>query len=192
MEGPSKNYDLYAELEFNGYKKHPTRYWYWIHEEQQKCYYPERFKGKEYGLLFNSIIFTFKLRNAYLTNLVKCGLNDSRDNYKGIDHYDWECLETCVESFLLKEIEIVKPKIIFCFGSKVEDRLWNLYPDDYNFKVVALPHPASARRGFKNEFFRHLYFSMILEGLYKAGIYSLDEGKEKYREFLTLFEQGNY
>jgi hypothetical protein len=102
-----------------------------------------------------------------------------------------DCLQTCVESFLVKEIEIIKPKIVFCFGSKVENYLWELYPDDYPFKVVGLPHPAAGRRGFKDEFFRHLYFSMILEGLYKADFFTLDEAEKKYREFLTFAKATN-
>jgi hypothetical protein len=186
MEGPSVAWWFYEEKEFNGVKKKPTKEWYWVHDRQEKYSYPQEFKGGIYGTLFNSIIFTFKLKNAYFTNLVKCGLNNDDNKYKGINDYDEETLRTCVENFLLKEMEILKPKIVFCFGSRVENKLRNLYPDDYPFLVCGLPHPAGKRGGFKDEYYRHLYFTRILEGLYKAGIVSLNEAEKKFSEFLTL------
>jgi hypothetical protein len=184
MEGPSKDYDIYEEISFNGYLKKPSKQWYWVHNEQEKYSYPEKFKGRKYGKLFNSLIFTFKLKNAYLTNLIKCGLNNDDDGYKGIDNYNNECINTCFESFLNKEIAILKPKVIFCFGSSVLKRFKSLYK--LPAIVIGLPHPAGAQRGFKNEFYRHLYFSMILEGLFKANIYTSEEACRKYDEFLKL------
>jgi hypothetical protein len=184
LEGPSVGHDFYGEEEYNGYVKWPTLEWYWVHNNQNKYVYPENFKGGTYGELFRSIIFTFCLKNAYFTNFVKCGLNDKDTNYLGINEYNPECLDICFNEYLLKEIKLIKPKIIFCFGSNPENKLWNYYPDDYEFEVISLPHPAGQRRGFKNEFYRHLYFNVILEGLYNTGIYSLDETIEKYKLFL--------
>lgn len=155
-----------------------------VHNPQNKLIYPQEFKGRTYGTLFNSLIFTFKLRNAYLTNLVKCGLNNDNEEYRGIYKYNYECVSTCYENYLSKEIELVDPKVVFCFGSSVYDHFYDLYPDDFPFPVITLPHPAGQRRGFKNEFYRHLYFSMVLEGLYKASIISKKEAANKYREFL--------
>jgi len=186
MEGPSIDWGLYEENVFNGHEKKPSKEWYWVHGKQESYSYPQQFKGGRYGALFNSIVFTFKLKNAYLTNLVKCGLNNHEDGYKGIKEYDYECLETCVENVLLKEMAIVNPKVVFCFGSSVEEYLWDLYPGDYPFLVVVLPHPAGRRRGFKDEYYRHLYFTRILEGLYKVGIISIEEAQNKFKEFLTL------
>jgi len=185
MEGPSIDWGFYEENYYNGHKKKPTKEWYWVHDKQQKYSYPSEFKGGKYGSLFNSIIFTFKLKNAYLTNLVKCGLNNENNNYKGIKDYDYRSLQICVENILMKEIEIIKPKLVFCFGTNVENYLWDLYPNDYPFIVIGLPHPAGQRRGFKDEFYRHLYFTKILEGLYKAGIIGLDEALINFSEFLT-------
>ena len=184
MESPGIVNDFYKEVEYNGIKKCPSVEWYWIHEKQEKYTYPDNFIGGAYGNLFNSIIFTFELKNAYFTNFVKCGLNDENGNYKGLDEYDQNCITTCFNEYLLKEIDIIKPKIVFCFGSKAESLLWDYYPNEYSFSVVGLPHPARSRQGFKNEFFRHLYFHMILEALYKSGIYTFDETMEKYKLFL--------
>jgi hypothetical protein len=186
MEGPSVDWGFYEESEHNAYKKKPTIEWYWVHNAQSKYSYPQEFKGGKYGSLFNSIIFTFKLKNAYLTNLVKCGLNNDNNNYKGINDYNYKCLETCFENILKKEIKLINPKVVFCFGSNVENLLWDLYPNDYPFLVVGLPHPAGQRRGFKDEYYRHLYFTKILEGLYNAQIIGLVEAQEKIKEFLTI------
>lgn len=187
MEGPSVDWGFYQQVEYNGIKKKPTREWYWVHDKQQAFHYPQEFVGARYGTLFNSIIHTFKLGNAYLTNLVKCGLNNDSNRYKGIADYNWKCLETCVDNILMKEIQLINPKVIFIFGSKVQDFLWDLtYPgQDYPFLAVGLPHPARAQAGFKNEYYRHLYFTRVLEGLYKANIYTLDEATDKFREFLS-------
>ena len=188
MEGPGTSWDFYEEIEYNSICKKPTSEWYWIHTKHEAYHFPQEFAGARYGTLFNSIIHTFKLGNAYMTNLVKCGLNNDTKGYKGIAEYDWRCLETCVENVLMKEIEQITPQIVFIFGSTVEEYLWDLtYPGQgYPFKTVVLPHPARARSGFKNEYYRHLYFTRVLEGLYKANIYSLDDATVKFREFLKL------
>ncbi|HVI47868.1 MAG TPA: uracil-DNA glycosylase family protein [Chitinophaga sp.] len=192
MESPSKDYDIYEDVVFNGYTKRPTKLWYWIHEPQQKYNYPEQFIGGTYGKLFNSIVFTFQLKNAYLTNLVKCGLNDVNDNYKGLKDYNPACVKNCYESFLKKEIEIINPKVIFCFGSRVYNFLWDQYEkDDFPWIVIPLPHPARGRNGFTPDLFRHSYFSMIVEGLYEAKILSLADAEKKYGEFLTLSRRKN-
>jgi len=185
MEGPSiDGWGLYEEVEYKGYKKRPAKLWYWIHDRQERLEYPAEFWGRTYGTLFNSIVFTFKLRNAYLTNFVKCGLNNENNQFKGIKEYDYKSLTTCFENYLLKEIEIMNPKVVYCFGSSVVNNLDDMYPDDYPFTVVGLPHPARARSGFKNDYYRHLYYSLILEGLYKAGIISKEQAKAKYGDFL--------
>jgi hypothetical protein len=192
MEGPSKNYDIYEEIEFNGFKKKPTKLWYWIHQEQNKGSYPEEFKGGTYGTLFKSIIFTFKLRNAYLTNLIKCGLNDTNDNYKPLSDYDPKAIKTCYDSYLKKEIEYIDPKVIFCFGSKVYKFLWEQYATEkFPWIVIDLPHPARGQNGFSNNLFRHSYFSMIIEGLYESKIITADEAEQRYGEFLKLSDRKN-
>jgi hypothetical protein len=183
MEGPSVDKGFYEDKESKGFKKKPTKEWYWIYKKQNKYSYPEEFRGGRYGSLFNSIIFTFKLKNAYLTNLVKCGLNNDSNNYKGVKDYNFACIQTCFENILLKELEVIKPKVVFCFGSNVENYFKKLYPNP-PFLVVGLPHPAGQRRGFKDEYYRHLYYTKILEGLFKAKIVTINEAKTKFEEFL--------
>ena len=103
--------------------------------------------------------------------------------YQGLDFYNWKSIVRCYKNFLEKEIQIIQPKIIFCFGSKVEKTLREFFKDSF-VEIVGLPHPAGQRRGFKDEYYKHLYLSMITEGLYKAGILNIDEAKEKLQLFL--------
>lgn len=193
MEGPSVDgWGLYEEVEYNGFKKRPAQLWYWLHEKHKALNYPSEFRGARYGTLFNSIVFTFKLRNAYLTNLVKCGLNNIDGNFEGFQKYNPETIRTCYENFLTKEIEAINPKVIFCFGSNVYKYLYQQYSNEkFPWVVICLPHPARGRSGFTDELFRHSYYSMVLEGLYEAGIISIDEAQSKYGEFLKLSNRRN-
>lgn len=187
MESPSKDYKIYKtkSIIINGeeYTKRPSVQWYWIHDKSDKCEYPKYFKGSEYGTFVSSAIVTFRLANAYLTNLVKCGLNDETgEKYKGIDDYNPECIDKCYELYLRKEIEIINPKVIFTFGSKVYNHLSNRLKDD-SIKIVGLPHPAGRQRGFKNEYYNVLYFCMIAKWLRKTDV--IDE--EFYLELMKRF-----
>lgn len=189
MESPSKDYGIYrnVEIEKSGevFSKHPSFQWYWIHNKQEISGYPQYFKGGEYGRFVSSAITTFRLSNAYLTNLIKCGLNGPNDSYKGIDSYNQDCIQTCAEKYLKKEIEIVKPKVIFTFGSKVFSWV-NWFVNDqwnYDIKVVGLPHPAGQRRGFKDEYYNVLYFCMIAKWLYKESVIE----EEYYKELMLKF-----
>ncbi len=185
MESPSRDYGIYETTnltkEGQTYNKRPSKQWYWIHEKCDYTEYPEYFKGGEYGELVRSIIFTFKLANAYLTNLIKCGLNDaSGDSFKGIDYFDSRCIQNCFDSFLSKEIEIMNPQVIFTFGTKVYNQLESRVRD---IKVVGLPHPAGQRRGFKNEYYNVLYFCMVAKWLCRTGVIDASF----YSELMTTF-----
>lgn len=135
----------------------------------------------KYGELVESAILTFKLKNAYLTNLVKCGLNDENNHYKGIGSINEECIKNCVNEYLINEIEIVKPNVIFTFGSNAYKYTDKFLGDKY--KIVGLPHPAGAQRGFKNEYYNVLYFCMMSKWLYKTGVIN----KEYYDKMMELF-----
>ena len=190
MESPSKDYGIYkvAEIEKNGtvYSKHPSNQWYWVHGDQKIKGYPDCFKGGTYGTLIASAIVTFKLANAYMTNLIKCGLNNlENDSYKGIDGYNPECVDNCLNLFLKKEIEIIQPRVIFTFGSKVFDRV-NWFTGK-SIKVVGLPHPAGRQRGFKNEYYNVLYFCMIAKWLFKTKVIT----KDFYLELMSLFAKND-
>lgn len=172
MENPSKDYGIYEDTTIikSGvtYTKRPSKDWYWIHTSKDAKGYPQNFKGGSYGEFVASAIVTFHLANAYMTNLIKCGMNGPADSFKGIDSYKSECIDKCCKEYLDKEIEIIKPKVIFTFGTKVYDYVSEHVGE--TIKVVGLPHPAGQRRGFKDEYYNVLYFCMIAKWLYKEGV----------------------
>ncbi len=187
MESPSRDYDIYETTKINkegvAHNKRPAKQWYWIHEHMPYFKYPKYFCGKEYGRLVMSIVFTFKLANAYLTNLVKCGMNDiSGDKYKGIDHFDELCIQNCYKRFLSKEIEIVNPQVMFTFGTKVYNKLKGMVGNK-SIEIVGLPHPA--RRGFKDDYYDVLYFCTVAKWLCRTEVIDICF----YNELMTMFRK---
>lgn len=180
MEGPSNDYGIYEDFVYDGYKKRPSKQWYWIHHKQDILGFPDKFQGGEYGRFVASAILTFKLKNAYLTNLVKCGLNNTEGNeYLGIGCYNEESVQNCFEQFLIDEIRILDTKVIFVFGTNAYKKVIKFISEsklkDKNIKVLELPHPAGQRRGFKDTFYKALYFNIILKGLKQTDILSDNE-----------------
>ena len=185
MEGPSRDYGIYETtyIEKNGipYTKRPSKDWYWVHNDMDIKGYPQHFKGGTYGELVASAIFTFKLANAYMTNLIKCGLNGPEDTFKGIDCYNPLCIENCYNEFLKEEIAALKPKVIFTFGTKVYSYVKAFVGDSVT--VVGMPHPAGRRRGFKDEYYNVLYFCTMAKWLYKEKVID----KDAYYNAMMLF-----
>ena len=193
---------IYTPFEYKkGNKKFPTHQWYFLNHtnDPQKCEYPDYFQGKEYGGFFTSVIFTFKLKNMYITDLIKCGMNDdSKSNFKHIHEYNQKCVENCLEHYFYNEIQLVNPKIIFCLGDitykkikGIEDKITKLVKHDTIF-IKELPHP---RRHLSAIEFQNEYYSGIIDGLCESKIISKAEkndlikrGKikilEKIRQFL--------
>ncbi len=189
FESPSSDYGIYETLNYENHEKRPSKDWYWVHEKLDYKKFPEEFKGKTYGSLVQSAINTFKLKNGYITNLIKCGMNDeSGQKYEGIGNFRQECIKNCYENILKKEIEILNPSVIFCFGSNVYNSLWYLINEDEKYKgfidkLYDFPHPAGARRGFKDVFYKSIYFWRMVEGLYKQGVIT----KEYTHKLLEIY-----
>jgi len=189
-ESPSLDYGIYREVEFLGYAKRPSRDWFWLHGDQDPVEYPARFRGGEYGGFVLSAISTFRLANVYITNLVKCGLNDKDGMFKGLGSYNEECVKNCYHTILSKELAIVQPKVIFAVGSAVADWLHHL-PTGNAF-IQQLPHPAGRRRGFLDEHYRALYFWLVVRALHKVGIIQSDEGSQLAIKYLEKYESEEY
>ena len=74
-----------------------------------------------------SLINTFKLRNAYMTNFVKCAMNDPEGKrYLGTAEYQDECVSNCFKKILSEEMKILtgdfqRELIVFTFGNQVYD-----------------------------------------------------------------------
>ncbi len=185
MENPSKDYGIYDKDVGNGkqYKKNPSKLWYWIEQELKGKEYPIGFKRGSYGDLIESAILTFKLKNAYVTNVVKCGLNDENDNYKNTDYLQKKCIEKCIKEYLMEEIEIIKPKVIFAFGKNSKSRIDEFCKGNSMDKinVFKLPHPA---RFLEDEYFKTLYFCLMAKGLCKSEVISEKYYIEMMKKFL--------
>ena len=186
-ETPSRDYGIYEGLPYNGYNKHPSKDWYWIHNDQNFITYPARFRGGQYGEFVLSAILTFKLANVYMTNLVKCGLNNAEGKFQGLSHFKDEAIKNCFSNFLEKEISILKPKIIFAVGSEVERKVKQFVKNTYY--VQQLPHPAGRRRGFRDDHYKAIYFWGVARALHKAKIINTDEGCELARLYLERYEE---
>jgi hypothetical protein len=184
-ETPSKDYRVFKEVSYKGFNKHPSKDWYWIHTDQEPVSYPEKFKGGVYGEFVLSALMTFRLANAYITNLVKCGMNDKQDNFKGLLSFKNECISECYSRFLEKEIGVLKPVIIFAVGSAVEGQVKSFVKD--TIYVQQLPHPAGRQRGFRDEYYKVLYFWLVVRGLHKTGVIQTDEAGKLATLFLAKY-----
>jgi hypothetical protein len=189
LESPSKDYGIYEEAECDTFRKRPTRQWSWVHADQKEVRFPTSFQGREYGGLFLSIMFTFRLKNAYITNLVKCGMNseDGQQYQPGLQAFSLACVETCKERYLRRELEALRPKLVLTLGSDVHGQILSLIGD--NIPACQLPHPARGRAGFKHSYFRVLYFWLIALGLQRAGIIQRDEANELARTFVRDYRE---
>ena len=180
MESPSNNVDACYKEEIN--EKHPAKVWWWADGKStaEPIVYPKRFSSKMYGDFFNSFVHTFKLKNAYMTNLVKCGmLNSAHDKFGNLDEFPAKCINMCFKEIFLEEVKILKPKVIFTLSSKVnnylnEKKVIEKIEKELGTKpyIVTLPHPARCRQGFTNEFYRTLWYCRTLEAMINAGIIS--------------------
>jgi len=180
-ETPSLHYGIYEPVLYRKYNKHPSKYWYWIPNEKSRVSYPARFCGG-YGDFILSAIITFRLSNVYMTNLVKCGLNNEEGDFKGLSFYKEETINNCYRKFLEKEIDIMKPKVIFTVGSLVESKVKKLIKDSYY--IQQLPHPAGRKR---YDHYKAIYFWGITQALHKAGIINTNEGCELAKMYLEKY-----
>ena len=187
-ESPGRNNDIYKKERYNGYDKQPSKTWYWIDSDWDRpIAYPEGFKGGVYGTFVWCATLTFKLANVYVTNLVKCGLNNAKGDYKNLDWFKDETVKTCYSNFLKEEIAILKPKIIFAVGSRVERKVRQFVKD--LCLVQQLPHPAAQQGGgLRDDHYKAIYFWGVVRALHKADIINTDECCELAKLYLENYE----
>jgi len=185
-ESPSLDYGIYKEVKYQQYQKRPTKDWYWIHKDQDTIEYPTRFAGAQYGDFVLSAICTFRLANVYITNLVKCGLNNNEGKFRGLASYKDECVKNCYENILSKELAILQPKVVFAVGTKVDEWVRGFVKD--SAFIQQLPHPAGRRRGFRDEHYKAIYFWLVVRALHKTGIIQAEEGSLLARTYLEKYE----
>jgi hypothetical protein len=157
---------------FNKIPPNKTRYWL-----PDEPYVPKNLDevakaGNKYGPYLAYLIWHFKLKNAYVTNAVKCGLTVKGSNPprfipfpKPIGPYK-EVRDNCFKLFLRTELDILPPAIIFAVGDSALRLLKTVEPSTYGH-LVCLYHPAG--RGSRKEMFekneRYIESSLRDEGL---------------------------
>lgn len=182
FENPSIQYGtLYQDQPIKN-KKYPAQQWYWINKNgyiKDDCVYPKYYKQLNYGGLIASLIKTFKLGNAYMTNVIKCSMN-TEDGQKslGTYYYHNDCIKTCVNNILTEEVNILignnspKKLIIFAFGKQVYNLAINyLIPNpklkEIECQLCLLPHPASR---LSNDHRKYVIFGKVYKLLHLNGI----------------------
>lgn len=88
--------------------------------------------GNLYGSYFAYLMQKHSLVSVYITNVVKCKRVDAEKR--------WLVEDTCVKSFLEKELKEFAPSITFCFGWRAFNVMQCRFPDRH---AVRLWHPAA-------------------------------------------------
>lgn len=118
------------------------------------------------------MIKTFRLRNAYMTNFVKCAMNDADGkHYLGTAYYNPECIENCFNHVLLEEIKILTDDfrqkiIVFAFSQRVyglaQDYLRKVDALRDKYSLCLMPHPASR---LANDYRKYVIFGKVYKTL---------------------------
>ena len=186
MENPSLDYGIYDYIpEDKDHKgKRPAKQWYWIHCDHKHY---EEFKTNkylrmsEYGDMVASLIVQFKLANAYLTNIVKCGMSDAEykedeeknslieTSAKSTWEYQPKCIKTCMEKVLKKEVQALLQKeeriTVFAFGGRVYQLAGEFFRNcefREQVRLFKLPHPAGR---MSNDYRRFVLKGVLSEAL---------------------------
>ncbi len=184
METPSKDYKIYdyikTDIEHTG--KKPAHNWYWIHEDWTNLFKENKFNDsryyglKSYGKMVASLIYQYKLANAYLTNIVKCGMNSfyfngketPKEKFLNLYDYKEKCIEICINSILVKEIEALRNNrklIIFAFGNRTYQTVRKYFNDNNKYEIVKMPHPADYH--ISNDYRKYILKGIVEEILEK-------------------------
>jgi hypothetical protein len=190
FENPSIQYgNLYGKAVAVGGGKRPAQKWYWLHDgynEGDTLDYPKYYRQGCYGDLVASLIKTFRLRNAYMTNFVKCAMNDAdAKHYLGTTFYQEACISNCFNNVLLKEIEILtnhfqQELVVFAFSQRVRDLVQCYFStvDGLKYSLCLMPHPASR---LANEYRKYVIFGKVYKTLSNKGI-NCESALKEFRE----------
>lgn len=170
--------------------KCPSADWHWIYGgyNEEDLVYPNQFKKNKYGDLIASLIRMFRLGNAYVTDFVKCSMNDGK-RFIGTNKYPKQCLDCCNINILQEEVRRLitgsNKLIIFTFGNRVHSLtkkyLLGNRVDSVELVECELPHPASR---LTNDCRKRVLLSRIYETL-KSNDFACEKA---YMEYLSRKE----
>lgn len=147
----SDNRDEHLSFE-NISKDIPTKMYYWVTDYiSEPVTYDVISKESTYDLYWWYLQEKHSLNNIYITNTIKC--------YSALYHSrkpNYNIQNNCIENFLVKEIELFNPQIIFCLHSKVyyimkHNPLIKKLLERNNTKVAKLKHPSMVETYHKNQ-----------------------------------------
>jgi hypothetical protein len=156
LEDPGGDYGNGDRVNFRGRaKRPPNNHYFWTLSNTKWPKGVLDFGSSFYGPYFACLMATHGLGNVYITNAVKCGVRQTvrRNNpdFKRSQPYR-AVARTCLHSFLLKELEIFQPRLVFCFGQAAYNHYLDLTSGMSYPAGVRLLHPsyiALARRVHK-------------------------------------------
>lgn len=179
----------------NDHPSYPKK-WYWINnqskENNDNFIYPNYFKSKEYGWMVYSAIRTFKIANAYVTNMVKCGKSNDKKRYLSTDEYNPSVIDNCIENILIEEIDAVRggdseqSVILFAFGNRVYDKLKEKENCLGKCRIYKLPHPAL--HYLPDEYRKFVLFGQIYSALLENNFYEKNADMPNITELLISKE----
>ncbi len=146
MEDPGGDYDQgYDKIKIgNIAKKPPTLHYYFSPDID---YWPENCDSLEhfYGPYYAYLMQKHGLGNVYITNCVKCKWQTLPRDAKVED--------TCMNTWLSREIELFSPKLVVCFGGKTVE-LYKRYQfsNSCNIPYAYLYHPSFLQNRWQTRF----------------------------------------
>jgi len=166
LESPGGYYVNGKQIDYKEARKQPPVFcYYWLPKGLTDWPTdPEEVKPSTYGPYFAYLIAKHKLHNAYFTNHIKCAL--ARPDSKRFIRYqvvadpnnrDFKIRDNCYQQFLRKELEILKPRIVFYFGGNAKSMgylsdLRSLFSDaDNPFETLCHPAARSNQREILEE-----------------------------------------
>lgn len=158
--------------------RYPCKWWYWINGQDSRnnedFKYPNWFTQKEYGWMIYSMINTFQIANAYITNMVKCGACNGQSKFVTTDRYNSKIIKKCLSKHLAREISALRGDdnnqlvTVFAFGQNVYDTLKDNVEKLGKCKIYLLPHPANH---LANDYRKYVLFGKLLRGLLQTNFY---------------------
>jgi hypothetical protein len=149
LESPGGQYHNGDPQRYEGVEKRPpNKAYYGLPDDND--HWPESLdevlgKTNAYGPYFAYLIRRFRLKNAYFTNAVKCGLTINGSNppqFRSYSHRrdpDKRIRDECLNLFLRKELD-VKPALVFAMGDNTTGLLRTACPP-ITPQPIGLYHP---------------------------------------------------
>ena len=158
--------------------RYPCKWWDWVNGQDSRnnedFKYPNWFMQKEYGWMTYSVINTFQIANAYITNMVKCGACNGNGKFVTTDKYNSEIIEKCLSKHLKREISALRGGdnnqlvTVFAFGQNAYGTLKANMKILGECRIYQLPHPANH---LANDYRKYVLFGKILRGLLQTDFY---------------------